>query len=412
MRKPGRSSRESKMAFKKLKILITGCRPNQFDRYSLYRSNLKHVSSPYSLYNCLVAMGHDVEQRLVTIGEDLAEYDKVIVFIATLHQMHTTAFYNGMWALAMRPDAIITFNDWAIENWKEIESTKSIEKMWNPFRGARNKTSKEELTRIYPVLRKGVDQLLNKEHRLMLQTMDTSFLKDPVNYGVHLLFEGVPVKYPLEKLCRYNPNPFYRNRKPGDYREWGPEAPDYLSEEIGGPFPAEEAVEWPKERCFNFASIIQGKTLKWLKKSDFTKIDEFNGTIGSWPVKIYGEKPNRLTEEEMVRTFAKQWCCLMPSYYHSGAGWWRVKYLQVADADSILVGDKKELMCIYGPDYEYYDLAPKDFTVLADDELAYIAARQKQLLYQNHPLDKNVQMQETADCLQIGDNYLKEKQNG
>ena len=66
-----------------MKILITGMNKNQTTKDFYLRQQLKVVPSHYSLIRCLEDMGYEVEQRLVKIGEDLSDYDKVICFLAS-----------------------------------------------------------------------------------------------------------------------------------------------------------------------------------------------------------------------------------------------------------------------------------------------------------------------------------------
>ena len=70
-----------------------------------------------------------------------------------------------------------------------------------------------------------------------------------------------------------------------------------------------------KLKCFNFASLVQSSTKRWLK----------NQKISSWTLEFFGSRSDkeqrRLTESEMCKVFAEQWACLMPGYPHSGSGW-------------------------------------------------------------------------------------------
>ena len=58
-----------------MKILVTGMNKNQVTENFYLRQQLKVVPSHYSLLRCLRDMGHEVEQRIVKVGEDLSEYD-------------------------------------------------------------------------------------------------------------------------------------------------------------------------------------------------------------------------------------------------------------------------------------------------------------------------------------------------
>ena len=59
-----------------MKIIITGMNKNQCVEDFYLRQQLKVVPSHYSLIRCLRDMGHEVEQRVVEIGEDLSQYDE------------------------------------------------------------------------------------------------------------------------------------------------------------------------------------------------------------------------------------------------------------------------------------------------------------------------------------------------
>ena len=159
-----------------------------------------------------------------------------------------------------------------------------------------------------------------------------------------------------------------------------------------------------KERRFNFASLVQSKTKKWLKKQGFvpnSKNDEC-GSILEWPVDMYGSKADtqkRLTEDAMVRTIWRDWGCLMPGYEHAGSGWWRARGAQSAHAGSILISDEKELRVYYGNDYPYYELKAEDLTSLTDSELTLIAEAQTNAFFKIHPLNKETQKKELQAVL-------------
>ena len=95
----------------KMKILITGMNKNQCTEDFYKSQQLKVVSSQYSLIRCLRDMEHEVEQRVVDIGENLDKYDKVIVYI---HNPSGFAgyVYNALYTIARRRDCILAFDDW------------------------------------------------------------------------------------------------------------------------------------------------------------------------------------------------------------------------------------------------------------------------------------------------------------
>jgi hypothetical protein len=198
------------------------------------------------------------------------------------------------------------------------------------------------------------------------------------------------IKYPVGLICRYNPNPYHRNRRPGDYGDVELEDLSFMDQQLAA---ADLPIDPYAKLCkFNFSSLVQGKTIKWLKKQ---KVHE------SWPIEYFGsrkEKQVRLTEGEMCKVYAKQWGCLMPGYEHAGSGWWRARPLQVADAGSILIGDPQE-MYVYYRDHKLANLKAYDLWEMTIPELNTIASLQKKLLYKYHPLDKLVQQKELSPIL-------------
>lgn len=385
-----------------MKILITGFNKAQCTRKFYLNQQLKVVPSQYSLFNCLHDMGHEVEQRVVKIGEDLAEYDEVFVFIAGPRQLVTTQLFNGLWAISQRPDCII-----AVDDWQAPDLLKGVEKCLDPkellcdFILGVNKTTIEEVTPHLDAYTSALKVVAAKKNRTLISAFDTTFLNDD-SFGPHLLFENVV--YPKDRMFVYNPNPYHRNRKPSDIGHEGAEDPFWGGDSLDSFFDSPVEKITKKERKFNFASLVQSRTKKWLKNQgvDTKNLDTEQATIGDWTVDLYGSKADsqkRLTEDQMCQVFANDWGCLMPGYFHAGSGWWRARPTQCADAGSILIGDPKEMTVYYGKDFKWLNLKAKDVIDMTDEQLAQIASDQKQALYTNHPLDKKVQQRELNDIL-------------
>jgi hypothetical protein len=88
----------------------------------------------------------------------------------------------------------------------------------------------------------------------------------------------------------------------------------------------------------------------------------------------------------------------MPGYFHAGSGWWRARPLQVADAGSIIIGDKPEMM-VYYKDEALAGLRVKDVEAMDLTQLQATAKAQHDALYDNHPLDKMIQQEEMKRVL-------------
>lgn len=383
------------------KILITGMNKLQCNRKFFLRQQLKVVPSHYSLWNCLTDMGYEVEQRQVTIGEDLSAYDEVIVFIAGPRQLVATTVYEGLWAISQRPDCVLAFDDWQVPDlFKGVAKCDgNSEELFAQFILDVNKKTLEDVKPFMVEFFDALRTITSMQNRMLISAFRTEHLGDPENYGPHLLFDKI--KYPRDRLFVYNPNPYHRNRKPGNLLHEGGEDPTWRKPTIV----FREETDVGKMRRFNFASLVQSKTQKWLKKQGYTgnpKNDE-EGFIGSWPVDLYGSKADtqkRLTEDQMCAVFQRDWGCLMPGYDHAGSGWWRARPLQAADAGCILIGEKKELAVYYGRDNPIIELKATDLVELSDADLIEVATEQRNALYKLHPLDRAVQRSEIASILE------------
>jgi hypothetical protein len=384
-----------------MKILITGFNRNQCTRKFYLRQQLKVVPSHYSLWNCLTAMGHEVDQRQVELGEDLSSYDEIIVFIAGPRQLVATTVFEGLWAISQKPDCILAFDDWQVPDlFKGVAKCDGKrDELFAQFILDVNKKTLEDVEPYEFNFMAALHTITSMKNRMLISAFRTEHVKDPENYGPHLLFDKI--NYPRDRLFVYNPNPYHRNRVWNDEGHEGAEDPTFkpsLLSITASPLPE-------KERRFNFASLVQSKTQKWLKKQGYTgnpKNDE-QGDIGTWPVDLYGSKADtqkRLTEDSMVQIITRDWGCLMPGYEHAGSGWWRARPLQCADAGSILLGEDKELRVYYGSDYPFFGLKAADLVNATDVELEFIATTQRHCLYEHHPLDKLVQVGELTAILE------------
>lgn len=337
------------------KILITGMNKNQCTENFYLSQQLKVVPSHPSLIACLRDMDYTVEQRVVEIGENLEEYDKVIVYI---HNPSGFAgyVYNALWAIHKRKDCILAFDDWQTDSiYKGLLNLENPETLFRKFILESHKSIPDNIRDYEDQLIDALKQVKSKRNKMLISAFSGGDL-------------SLLIDYPEELLFSYNPNPYHINRQPDG----------------GGLFAPE------KKRIFNFAGLVQDKTKKWLKAQGVEDSE--------WPLKKYGSRKDgqdRVTEPEIVNLYQEHWGVLMAGYFHAGSGWWRARPLQVADADSILIGEPKEMM-LYYHDEELANVTASQIINMTDQELEDIARRQKEALYRNHPLDKNVQKKELS----------------
>lgn len=362
------------------KILITGMNAAQCKRDYFLKQELKLVPSQYSVIRCLEDMGFEVEQRAVTLGEDLSHYHEVIVYLHSI-QAFCQRLWGGLYALAARPNAILAFDDWqvnqiydAFENYhddlRDSEEKAFRQYLFDLYQGKEDAETVKSYKSMYA---EACDIVLRKQNRLLISAFaggDLSLLK---------------LGWDAERVFPFNPNPYYINRRPENNFGEPINIMAFTSNDVK---PEDKLLEW------NFASLVQNKTGKWLKAQ--------NPDSWKWPIRYYGQrrgenKQERLTEPEMCRVFMSMWGCLMPGYFHSGSGWWRGRPMQVADVGSILICDDKEGI-IYGD--AYVGIKSQDVEAMDLTQLIALAARQKECLYDNHPLNKDVTRAEIITAIE------------
>lgn len=353
------------------KVLITGMNKAQTTKDYFLGQHLKIVPSHYALIRCLEDMGYEVEQRYVALGEEKKDYDHVIVYL------HSPAsfcqnLYQGLYTLSLYPDAILAFDDWQVDQiygnlvkFRDDLIEKPDDYCFRQFLLDQQyiKYDLEEYKKYRQVYIDSVNLIMNNNSKFLISAFAGG---DISQLGIK-----------SNRIFTFNPNPYHYNRTPQN---------DFLGEkkslfDDGIVEPANKLREW------NFASLMQNKTKKWLKQQNI-----------SWPINMYGqmkgeEKNERLTEDKMCRVYHEQWGCLMPGYFHNKSGWWRARPLQVADAGSILIGDKEELNILYRDEtlssYKASDIEQMDLS-----QLIQTAKNQRDALYSIHPLNKNVTQQE------------------
>jgi hypothetical protein len=362
-----------------MKILITGFNKNQCIEDFYLRQQLKVIPSHYSLVRCLRDMGHDVHQKEVPLGTDISEYDKVIVFLASPRQLVAVKFYEGLGVVANTPKdkLVLAFDDWQTKGiFDGILACKDPEKLFAKFILGVNSVEYSDIIQCAAVFQDAIDIIMSKEIPVLMSVFaggDPSLLID----------------YPRDKLVTYNPNPYHHNRKVGDRDDIPYDNLGFMEQME---MDEDTFVEYSdKIKMFNFASLVQSKTKKWLKQQ----------SVKNWEVEFFGSKKDgqrRLTEGEMVKVYREQWACLMPGYEHAGSGWWRARPLQVADANSILIGDPKEMILYYHDD-NLANITAGDVEGMSLPELQSVAEGQKEAIYKHHPLNKTVQQKELEAIL-------------
>ena len=368
-----------------MKILITGCNKEQCTKDYYLGKELKILNSHYSLIRCLEDMVHEIEQRTISIGEDLSGYDKVIIYLSSVKSFAHHAF-DALYALTARPDAILANDDWQVRevftSFKLYEENLIKHKAsGKPFYDYGTNTYLANLYKGDTPLEdmgKHIDtfieacQIVNrKTSKLILCTFAG---------GENELFK---IDYKGE-IINYNPNPYNLNRRPENN----------YGEDVGllGFFDDEPIILPPDEKKHRwiFSSIVQSKTMGWFNKQKPTW-DVLNFGPRRETKQTKGIETYRVKEPEMCKIYNENWGCMMPEYYHAGSGWWRSRVQQVADVESVLVCSDAEGK-IYGEAYVGNTI--ESVENMSIEELTKLGKAQKECLYDNHPLDKATQRSE------------------
>jgi len=300
------------------KILITG-----FNALTVgsARSPLNIATSAKILPKVLKEAGYDVVQKAIIPGEDVSQYDKVIVYVFGPNSLSARYCYGAMYTIIKRPDAIISIDDWQT---KESVSgfgtfSRGHWRIWKKFSQAGNNVEKRywnEAQDYKKEIEDLVDHFAFKEwpHDLLVPAYDGG------------RYEALGLK--ARNILNWDPSPYTDSYKsePKNLFDVDVFTPDY-----------EKKLEWIMASLLNKSTFVDRLTLQW-------------------PIQNFGniklEQP-RLKEHELYERYKKSWGILSPPHYHTlnGSGWWRVRYKMVHDSNSILVGDLGETS-LFGKAYE------------------------------------------------------------
>ena len=320
-----------------MRILVTGC---TFLQVNPQRRVIKKIDVPQSIVETLIALGHDVDWRLVNVGEDLSGYDAAFVCLAPITSTNARKGALGaLWTLSEKRNMPVAalFDDW------------QFPAVFNGFRAL--KRNPEYLNKIIW----GERFFFSETEETVAQHKD-----ELVQTAEELLG---PAWKRILPVC-----PMYRW---GDREKVLAKMPDEISSVFAlDPSPtiyeSMSSVKYngEKERAWIMAALMPHG--EWLEKKEPT-----------WRVDLFGSrklKAERLkTEEDVIMQYHLRWGALSPPYNHAGGGWWRSRFLYSASAGTVLVCDKGEGTPI-GPSYNL--IIPK-VEALSDAELGALAKQQQ-----------------------------------
>lgn len=302
---------------KKLKILATGNTAMAIDsnkRMNVYLSNLNLGIEG------LRRLGHDVDHRPVRIGEDFAEYDRVIVYLIPITSFVATYVYGSLWALSQRPDAIIGVTDLEVRDlcnsFKVV--ARDEERLWRRITQGKGFRAIGADTKILTEHRKRGHY--KQEIARLIQECASGHLPFPVVAPIFAWGDVNKLLVDCADLRCYDPSKLVDMK-------WIREGRNVAS-------PRTRKKQWV------FGGLIKSpKTLERLGLADPEDED-----ADGWPVQMFGPgTPNGfVTEDKLMDAYAESWGVTGRTYSARGCGWWRIRWIEAYGLKNVVAMDERE----------------------------------------------------------------------
>ena len=342
-----------------MKILVTGVNNGSAKRnyYKSHRNRSKLITPATGLVMALEGMGHDVDQRYVTPGEDLSGYDKVFSFNTFRREGQWSGLYGVLWVQATRKDAIICIDDWAV--------AKPAYKL--------HTSDHEDLDHL--LFRDWVHTAAPQEHKDALTPEVREKLKSVVSSKS--LFDDFTFlycafnKFDVSKILDVPHKAYFYN-------------PDSV-------------VPTPLERL-GFQLVKPERKKSWaiigLAGTPLNKITK-DVTEFKCPIVYHGPsskcgtfKEDIVSEPEVLATYQRTTMVYYSDQGNFGSNWWRNRPRQCADLGAVLYIPSDEEAKLFGESYRH--LSIELLESMSVEELAELAAKQKKDLYESNPIDKEM----------------------
>lgn len=358
---------------------MTGCTSIQI---TPERKNglISKIDVPKSIVEAMEAMGHTVDWRKVTPGEDLSGYDAAWVNLAPINSLNGragamgalytlgsglpcvgffddwqfSAVFNGMRALVRRPEMLTKYllvgsarGDEAATYFSRAEAYAAYERVLTRTPDAKGKCYVER----YYFKDRDEDVVPWAAH---LVNVAQSFNQTRWDQGM----------VPVVPMYAWGDRTGVRKRLPKVFPPVEPLDPSSTIYPLIAPHtplpPDEKKREW-----------ILGALMPhdaWVDKKEW-----------AWPIQYTGAKKMKArggerlkTESDVIDRYNQVWGILSPPYPHAGSGWWRSRFMYAAKIGSVLVCDKGE----GDPLGDAYRYRPAQIEQMSTDDLASVAAAQ------------------------------------
>jgi hypothetical protein len=323
-----------------VKVLVTGVST----RHCNGRSRTEYANAVPAMIAALTEGGAEVDHRQVEHGEDLSDYDAILLGWTQPNSIATQPkrLIGASWACQEYLSKIVVYYD----DWSAMKCTsggpKTILRTWDK----RRKWYEDRIKR--PITEEEAHSLLN----MMRLFADEHPFKASLIPAFAWAQDSLTLRAAFNRTANdvlWDPTPFT----------------DILD-------PIAPAAA-PKEKRWVLATLQNHE--EWLKKRALR-----------WPVAQYG-RPNergfaglgtgQTTGQELVpearikEVYAASWGVLAPKY--PSPGWWRARFYHSAVAGCVLLPDESDAL-IMGPEF---GLKGWQIEGKSDDALAELAARQR-----------------------------------
>jgi hypothetical protein len=336
-----------------MKILITGITKLQCVENFYLNQELKVVPSELALVSSLREMGHDVTQKIVTWGEDLDSYDRIITYLSPTNAFAALYTDGALWTLK-RKDTLVAVDDWAFH----IIYTNGS----NPATRARKwiggKTGLLRQLNNAPASQEEIDEVhydWANNRKMLLPAFSGGDLSLMFDFMYRSKRWSEWMNTQSTELFSYDPNPWLPLR-----------VCNRASIE-----PIERKKEW----------VVAG-----LSKGNRAYMNRWKPTLPVVELGGKGENGFRMTEPDAVHWFGERHLHAMPGYKHAGSGWWRSRPSQLAGHKVVTYCDPRE-GAIYGPSWVIDN--PMMLEQMSPKELVELGERQSEEFFYRHPIGEN-----------------------
>lgn len=332
-----------------MKVLMSGFTALQINTD---KRTIQKIDVPASIAQALRELGHDVDWRKVTPGEDLSSYDVIWINLAPLNSLNGRQGAMGaLYALSSGIPCVGFFDDWQFNTVFNgaralIRKPTMLYKhllVGTEHRGDEGATyfSRADVEAALERVKAVNPDAAKKCYIERYYMMDTDenvqpYEKQLVEAARDLLEERWKAgMVPVCPMYAFGDRSIVRKRMPDAL---GPiEALDPTSTVVPTLSPVVPLNPTVKKRSWVLGALMPHDT--WLEKKNLT-----------WPVEIVGSRKliRKLggqrfdTEKDVLEFYNQHWGILSPPYPHAGSGWWRSRFLYAAHVGSILVTDKGE----------------------------------------------------------------------